>query len=215
MYSITRISFILYLVLFLVACATNTIQPEEIKDIHSIKVLDNETELQISYSGPGQAWAAGLGGAIGGTIMQSSYSDEQKIIYNFIKENNIDIQSLIKQGVKEKLSQNKRYTILNDDSNTSDASFIIQEYSVGFHSSSPFSKNVRPTIGFRIQLVKSNGDEIWSGVGFSGIYSVPVEEGRNLSEWVEDKETAIQKINKSVDFAVNTFINFYAKAQEQ
>lgn len=202
-------------IMLLSACATTTkIDQKDVQNIQFVKVLFDDIDLQIAYSGPGQAWAMGLGGAIGGAISGSGYTKEAAAIYSFLEDNDIDLKTLIVKDLKTKISQNTDFEVLDDNADTADATFIIFEYGLGFHTSSPLNKNVRPTIGYQIRMLKPDGIELWKGRGFSGVYSVSVDKGKNLREWMDDSTFTASKINEAIDFAGNIFITMYKKATE-
>lgn len=107
---------------------------------------------------PGKAWGAAVGGLVGAAIA-SGETNAPDYYAKFLKDNNIDVKTIVFDSTKNHLIESRPDLKITDDKNAPEMRISIVRY--GVVASSAFSGSVQPFLNVKLELV-SNGSVIWA-----------------------------------------------------
>lgn len=155
-----KLSSSLVLLASLSGCASNTIlSPAEKSSIHTVSVNTKvNMPSDISYFNRGQMESMMLGGLIGYAIADGAQSGERGRIKSDMKQNDVDIPSMLKQNFVEKIPSDTSFALAQNG--IGDAQFKLDVDSYGFGMAG-YSQAAIPMLTVNATLVNSKGRVLW------------------------------------------------------
>lgn len=155
-----KVSSSLVLLASLSGCASSTVlSPAEKSAIHTVSVNSKvNMPSDISYFNRGQMESAMFGGLIGYAIADGAQSGERGRIKSDMKQNGVDIPSMLKQNLLEKIPSDSNFALAQ--SGIGDAQFKLDVDSYGFGMAG-YSQAAIPMLTVNATLVNSKGKILW------------------------------------------------------
>ena len=186
-FSYLTLTFIV--VLFLQGCAQKVeLQPSVKNEINSIKVDRSILTPQLPFFMTGSdAVFIGLFGPIGGAVVGSDLSKEEKLAAH-LKKSNIDIKEIYLDVLDKEL---KHSSFFNNKLSEENAKYILKstilQYGLVYHHNI-LNSDYKPTMAIKMELIDTRSAKvIWSDTEFVTSYNnnTPQEE---LSKFLDDTE---------------------------
>ena len=162
-------SVFLIITLTLLAGCVSTVHmtPQEAKKIHTVYVSRQvTTPALMSYQGAPAAWAAGIGGLVGGVTSAAINNNRAKLEGQFATANHIFIAQIVRDDMLQALKRNTHYQIVQNPNANATLSLTIRTYGLAIPIA--FTNKLKPTLVLEGQLRDSSGKMLWQdSIGIS------------------------------------------------
>ena len=168
-----KIGLVVVLSLMFFGCAGKTTMSPEVKSQLKKIALDTNVTMpqEVMFMTRGDALAMGLGGIVGGLIVGSDLSQEEKL-HKFLDENKINFDEILKEEYLLALKSKPYYASkLTTESNAQNKFKItVNMYGLMYHHNI-FSADYKPSANIKFDLLDNNNKVIWSETDFVTSYT--------------------------------------------